>query len=298
MSINPFTEEQMYRSFITLQNYILDCNKNYKKFFIGRLSGNENVLISKVLLKQPFPQYLMNNMLYVAGIKFNDINDILKYTEMYNKSVKATTLLGVWDCDMYKQEEVHLNYLLKVYPHIKQIAAHALEPYYYMPSFRYKFNEIFKNKKVLIISSHKKTIEEQIVNLDKLYKKEIFDKTTLFKVYKPVQQNAGSNDNNSWLFHFNKMKEDIKNIKNNDFDFDIALVSAGGFGMILSEFIYSELNSSVMYIGGALQLFFGINGGRWNNNETIKNVQNKYWTNVLKEDLPKNPKLCENSSYW
>ena len=40
----------------------------------------------------------------------------------------------------------------------------------------------------------------------------------------------------------------VSNIKNNDFDFDIALVSAGGFGMILSEFIYSELNSSVMYI--------------------------------------------------
>ena len=297
MSINPFTEEKKYEDFIILQNHILYYNLNNKKFFIGRLSGNENALISKVLLKQPFPQYLINNMLYGAGIKFNDINDILKYTDLYNKSVKATTLLGVWDCNMYKQAEVHLNYLLQMYPYIKQIAAHALEPYYYMSSIEYKFNELFKNKKVLIISSHKKTIENQIVNLDKLYKKTIFDKTTTIQVYKPVQQNAGSNDEYSWLFHFNKMKEDIKKIKE-DFDFDIALVSAGGFGMILCEFIYSELNSSVMYIGGALQLFFGINGGRWVNNETIKNAQNKYWMNVLKEDLPKNPKLCENSCYW
>jgi hypothetical protein len=236
-------------------------------------------------------------MLYAAGIKFNNINEVLKYTDIYNNSVKATTLLGVWDSDMYTVAKEHLNYLLQVYPDIKQIAAYALEPYYYMNSNKYKFNELFKNKKVLIISSHEKTVENQIVNLDKVHKKEIFDKTTIFKVYKPVQQNAGSNDEHSWLFHFNKMKGDIKKIKE-DFDFDIALVSAGGFGMILSEFIYSELNSSVIYVGGALQLFFGINGTRWNDNETIQNAQNKYWTNVFKEDMPKNPKLCENSCYW
>jgi len=38
--------------------------------------------------------------------------------------------------------------------------------------------------------------------------------------------------------------------------------------------------------------------GRLSGNETIKNAQNNYWTNVFKEDMPKNPKLCENSSYW
>ena len=297
MSVKLFTEQQKYSSFFVLQNHIMDCNENNKKFFIGRLSGNENLLISRVLLKKPLPQNLMYKMLYVAGIKFDDINDILKYIDLYNKSVKATTLLGVWDGDMYKQAEVHLKYILQTYPDVKQIAAHALEPYYYMNSNEYKFNESFKNKKVLIISSHKKTIENQIVNLDKLHKKVIYDETTTIQVYKPAQQNAGSNDEHSWSFHFNKMKEDIKKIKE-DFDFDIALVSAGGFGMILSDYIYSELNSSVLYIGGALQLFFGINGGRWNNNETIKNAQNKYWTNVSNEDLPKNPKLCENSSYW
>ena len=73
------------------------------------------------------------------------------------------------------------------------------------------------------------------------FKKAIFDKTTTIQVYKPAQQNAGSNDEHSWSFHFNKMKEDIKKIKE-DYDFDIALVSAGGFGMILSDYIYSELN--------------------------------------------------------
>ena len=76
MSINPFTEEKKYIDFIILQNHIMDCNINNKKFFIGRLSGNENLLISKVLLTQSLPQNLMNNMLYVAGIRFNNMDDI------------------------------------------------------------------------------------------------------------------------------------------------------------------------------------------------------------------------------
>ena len=42
------------------------------KNFIGRLSGNENLLIIE-FIKKPLPQNLMYKMLYVAGIKFDDI---------------------------------------------------------------------------------------------------------------------------------------------------------------------------------------------------------------------------------
>ena len=94
------------------------------------------------------------------------------------------------------------------------------------------------------------------------------------------------------------MKTELKSLKENRFNFDIALVSAGGFGMIVSEYIYSQLDSSVIYIGGPLQLYFGINGGRWKSNETIRANQNQYWTQVMEEDRPKDPRLCENSSYW
>jgi len=173
-----------------------------------------------------------------------------------------------------------------------------LEPFYYMNENDYRFNEIFKNKKVLIISSHKNTIIKQLEKINTIFKKNIFDVSTTFYVYKPPQQNAGNHDSNNWEYHFNQIKQDIKNIKTHEFDFDIALVSCGGFGMITCDYIYSELWSSVIYIGGALQLLFGIKGERWLNHPIISNLFNDSWTNVLDIDKPKNPNLCEGGCYW
>lgn len=238
-------------------------------------------------------------MLYVAGIKFNDYMDISDYCDLYNKSIINTDLLGVWDGGMKQQSQTQFDYLNKDNRlGKKSICAHSLEPFYFMNDPNYKFNEIFKNKKILVISSHKNTIMKQLNDVNSIFKNKIFDETTTFYVYKPPQQNAGNNDNNNWEYHFNQLKNDIRNIKTNEFDFDIAFVSCGGFGMITSDFIFSELNSSAIYIGGALQLFFGIKGGRWSSNPDISCYFNENWTNVLDSDKPKNPKLCEGSAYW
>tara|TARA_B100001093_G_scaffold328817_2_gene313846 strand:+ start:1094 stop:1990 length:897 start_codon:yes stop_codon:yes gene_type:complete len=298
MSLLPFNQKQKLDSFIEFQNHVLQCQISNTKFFIGRLSGNESSLVGKILSGQNISEYLLKNMLFVAGIKFKDKNDIKKYVIMYNNSVKESTLLAVWDGEMYRQAESYYSFINKLYPNIKQICAHSLEPYYFMNDNDYKYDKMFKSKKILIISSHKATIEKQIKHVNSIFDKKLFDESTELKVYKPAQQNAGNSDDKSWCFHYDQMKTELKTIKENEFNFDVAFVSAGGFGMILCEYIYSELNSSVIYIGGALQLLFGINGGRWANNGFIKKSQNEYWTNVLEEDKPKSPSLCENSSYW
>ena len=66
----------------------------------------------------------------------------------------------------------------------------------------------------------------------------------------------------------------------------------------ISNYIYKDLNKSCIYVGGALQLFFGINGNRWKNNETINKYKNAHWINTLKEDIPKNHLRVEGSAYW
>ena len=166
MSIIPFNEKQKFDSFIELQNHILECQNNNTNFFIGRLSGNEPSMVGKILTGNKIPDYLINNMLYVAGIKFNNTDDIKKYVNIYNKSISKSTLLAVWDVMMYKQAEEYYNFIDKMYPNIKQITAHSLEPYYFMDYDEYKFYELFKNKKILIISSHKNTVENQIKNIN------------------------------------------------------------------------------------------------------------------------------------
>lgn len=296
-----FTEKEKNDSFIYLQNFMLDKDSKREKFFIGRLSGNEPSLCGKILSKKNIPDYLFQEMLGTAGIQFLKIDDLKSYVNHYTESCINSSLLSVWSGVMYEQAKNFYNFLDKIAPNQKRICAQALEPFYFMKEDIYKMDEYFKNKKVLIISSHKKTIESQLSIHSELFDKSIFHETTEFYIYKPPQQNGGNHDNNSWIYHYEIIKKELSKICD-EFDFDIALVSCGGFGMITSNFIYKELNKNVMYIGGGLQLYFGIKGNRWLHHPIISKMMNDKWCSVNEEDKPKslskNPRLCENSCYW
>jgi len=299
--MQPFTDEQNLKSFLLMQDFILEKQQKNEPFFIGRLSGNEPSLCGKILSNQSLGQhtYLINNMLLGAGILFTHIDHFKQYVQLYTRSVSRCDLLGIWCGGMYSQAKEYYDFIEKVYPNLKKICAQGLEPYYYMNNSQYCFDNIFKNKKVLIITSHEKTTKQQISNIQHIFQtNKIFHETTEFYVYKPPQQNGGNHDDNPWTHHFEKMKEDLKNIKEQTFDYDIALVSCGGFGMLISDYIFSDLKTSAIYVGGSLQLFFGIMGSRWKNSQRIIEHVNNYWTEPFAEDKPKNPQLCEGSCYW
>lgn len=297
----PFTDKQKVESFLYLQNYILEKNEKKEPFFIGRLSGNEPNLCGKVLTKTNIDNRLLHEMLTAAGIQMKSNDDIKQYVKLYNTSCKNSDILSVWSCGMYSQAKPYYDFLDKMYPTQKRICASSLEPFYFVDHTDYKFNHIFKNKKVLVITSHMETTKLQLKHHTSIFNKPIFDETTEFHIYKPAQQNGGNHDSNSWTFHFDKMKIDLLEL-NKTFEFDIALVSCGGFGMILSDYIYSELKKSTMYVGGGLQLYFGIIGNRWKTHPIVSNLINDKWIHVLDEDKPPtlllNPILCENSCYW
>jgi hypothetical protein len=162
----------------------------------------------------------------------------------------------------------------------------------------YDFSTVFQNKKVLIITSHEKTTISQLPHVHQLFPKPIFHETTQLYVYKPAQQNGGNHDTNSWQTHFKKMQTEISDIQTTKFDFDIALVGCGGFGMPICDYIFTHLNKSVIYVGGALQLYFGINGKRWSESPEIIKLQTDKWTRPLQEDIPIQANTCEDGCYW
>jgi hypothetical protein len=194
-----------------------------------------------------------------------------------------------------------------LYNHIKTLnknpekcipfVASGLEPFCYMDSTQYAFDQIFQNKKVLIISSHANTIKSQLPKLDKLFPKPIFHPTTTFYVHKPPQQNGGSHDTNSWKYHLHEFKKELSDVIK-EFDFDIALISCGGFGMPITEHIYSQLGKTAVYVGGVLQVFFGIMGRRWQNSPNINRFLNEHWVRPMDIDRPANVEYCEGGCYW
>jgi hypothetical protein len=291
---NTFTESEKLHSFYLFQEEV-----KKDKFFIGRLSGNETLFVSYIInnitTDSLITDSLIQNMLYGAGIQIKTNQDAMLYAELYNKSVLTTTLLGIWDSTMYQQNELFLQYLKD--KNIKKMCAQGLDPVYYMDEPNYNLNNLLQNKKILIITSHKETTLLQLNKLDMLYNKPIFHNSNTFYIYKPAQQNAGSHDTNSWTHHYKLMTQDLLNIYK-EFAYDLALVSAGGFGMLLCNFIYINTTASVVYVGGSLQLYFGIMGKRWQTNSAIiKNINNN-WTYPLDVDKPKHIESCEGGCYW
>jgi hypothetical protein len=297
----PFTDEQKKQSFLYLQEFLLEKTSKNEPFFVGRLSGNEPNLCGKVLGSETIPKQLMVEMLLTAGIQVLSKDDVKEFVKKYIIACNNSSILSIWSGGMYSQSKICYDFLKKMHPDKKRICAQALEPYYFMNATNYKYDSIYKNKKVLIITSHKETTLQQLKNHRDVFDKPIFDTSTEFIVYKPAQQNCGNHDDQSWTEHLSLMQKELKELYD-ETHYDIALVSCGGFGMILSDYIYSELKKSVIYVGGSLQLYFGIIGNRWKQHPVISKLMNDKWTPVLDVDKPdtlsSNPEICENNCYW
>ena len=85
------------------------------------------------------------------------------------------------------------------------------------------------------------------------------------------------------------MKKDISKL-----EFDIALVSCGGYGLLLCDFIKRELEKGAIYIGGGLQLQFGVMGNRWENDSMF---QGQKWIRPSPDELPPHPERVEGNCY-
>jgi hypothetical protein len=84
-------------------------------------------------------------------------------------------------------------------------------------------------------------------------------------------------------------------------DFDIALLSCGGYGIPLTHFIKKQLNKSSIYVGGGLQILFGVMGQRWEKcpiiNKIIRENGCKFIRPSENEQI-RNLSLIENGCYW
>jgi len=60
---------------------------------------------------------------------------------------------------------------------------------------------------------------------------------------------------------------------------DVALISAGAYGLPLGHFV-SRRGATAIYVGGALQLYFGLRGRRpsWRTEIRIHDVGDTIWT--------------------
>ena len=139
-----------------------------------------------------------------------------------------------------------------------------------------------------IVSYFKKDIESKLSIMDKIWGREMKKK---FIIVKSENTITGNEPDDHWLQTFNKLKKRVKNQK----EPGLWLVSCGCYGVPLCEDIKNN-GKKAIYVGGLLQLLFGLKGKRWDDRHEVNRNYNKYWT--YHNEKPTNGELVEAGCYW
>ena len=264
--------------------YIKTIIESNKPFFIGRIAGCE-LTVAHHFLNDNFMDIVneLGELEINAGILTKTNDSLKKYVEMLLQSYDNCTVIAEWDRGgkVFMKTGSSQDFISSRTPNTPKINALALEPYYYKESWM----EALKNKKILIIHPFSKTFQKQIGK--KLFDREWFEGCELQFIEPPFTL-AGNHEDKDWQEHYQKFI-DFKA------DYDIALVAAGGYGMLIADHIFKS-GKSVMYIGGALQIFFGVIGKRWFGNKEILRLMNDNW--IRPDEKPNNFVKVEKGCYW
>ena len=287
---------------LSFKTYLDNKINNNINFIIPRIAGVENnfAFIGICLLQQQISHgqieyiqkatYTMKNN---AGIKLSSKNSIIKYARAYLEAFEM--------CDTYFEWEKWGN----VYKYISDSHDFITENFKKQKRWAYTFDifhnifnnpwtHSFKGKRLLIVSPLIESMKEKLDILPEIYGVDLFPECKFVFIKPP--QTQGDNESEEFDIELNKFMNNIKNIQDT---FDIALCSCGGYGNLVCAEIY-KLGKSAIYVGGVLQMYFGIYGNRWlrERPDILKLFMNKHWTRPKNHEKPAGYDKVEGSCYW
>jgi hypothetical protein len=288
--VSPYVYDFQYNRERGSQS-ILDGLESGQPQAIGKLGSVELSAIKKYLrflndknadkLTKDNRFELYNN----AGVYPDDYSTYSDYCNYMIKDVlPEITQMGVW----FNLEEAKI---VKTYaPKARYIPIGALETYHFQKN---RWTQYLKDKKVLVIHPFKHSLEAQFENSANLWNEDdILPSFSLKIIQPPFAPSLIEPNNASWFESLSSLKEQMSNT-----DFDIALIGAGAYSLPLAVHA-KKLGKHGIHLGGALQIYFGIFGNRWENNPIINALKNEFWIKPLPEDTPKNNSKIENGCYW
>lgn len=126
------------------------------------------------------------------------------------------------------------------------------------------FQKILPGKTVMVVSPFSESFSTNFGNRHRFFSKNYrYPEFSVKFVTTPITYSGLPEElypHNNWFETCAALKAEIEAQ-----DFDIALLSCGTYAMPLGEFIYERLGRQAIYVGGVLQLFFGVMGRRYDN---------------------------------
>ncbi|MBR4026652.1 MAG: hypothetical protein IKJ01_03720 [Lachnospiraceae bacterium] len=238
-----------------------------------------------------YSDFIKNHICMDAGIFYRNDEELDKYANYILLNLYEADIMAYWRNypSKYIFDDFYKN-------GIKHINVNDLYPYpFWHEKFLPTWQNDLKNKKVLIVTSFAKTVKEQYLNRRQIWKEaeQILPEFQLL-VYQAVCTHGGFKDSRftNWIEAVEYMENNILKL-----EFDIALISCGGYGIPLAIKL-KKRQKRVIQWGGCYQLWFGIKGNRWINDLQLKSYMNEYWVFPSIQETPPNASLINHSCYW
>jgi hypothetical protein len=265
--------------------YLFEKLTDNKPFFVSRIGLGEltriNIFLNGYSLRQ--------RIRHIRGLGIRDSLSFdrrwKKFAPLYYQAYLAGDVQCVWMSTEYI--EMQSNLLARCSKDVVAMDARSIEPYY----SKYPWTAALEGKKVLVVSPFIDDFTRQYnrqrqkiwpINRKILPEFELLCYKSEFYFNKT--------DDYAGIYH--KMSEDVSG-----FDFDIALLSCGAVGLPLGRYIREDLHKSSVYMGGALQILFGVKGARWEAHPVISAFFNESWI-YPSSDPSTGGRALDNSCYW
>jgi hypothetical protein len=282
-----------------LINKLIISNSN---FFVGRLGSVEAQLLGRygdLLLRQNEGFSIKDSLRLRMQAKLNagiwpPCKKILdEFASLYQESLKSLTHIGVWSDKKALPNE---NLVVRNFcPQAHKLGLTSLDPVTLAGNGVKPWSLAMEGKKVLIISSFSEEINSQFKFYSELHSLKILPNMEIYTI-KPPLSNGLQFSSRTWSQKLNRYS-DLLLKKVQAYKPDLALISAGSYGLPIGRNLLNNGVSSI-YIGGALQILFGIWGERWRENTTIQKIATDRWINPFPTSRPKGFKFIENGTYW
>ena len=218
-----------------------------------------------------------------AGFFPEDRRLLGRYAEIIKQDAPLIDILGEWN----KEE----HYLQTFFPQAKKLHLLNLDPLIDRDS---NFLPALEGKRVLVIHPFVETIQKQYLKRQLLFPTPDFLPAFKLLSMKAVQSQAyEKTEFKDWFEALDFMKNEMAK-----FDFDIALIGCGAYGMHLAAHA-KRMGKVGLHLGGNVQRLFGVQGKRWDALQVHHFVKaNEHWVRPSKEETPKNAHLVEDACYW
>jgi len=302
----------MRQSFSQLNDTISEKLQSNQPFSLLRIDNTSGYVLDSLYKNDPINPAFYNqtsmieggiyptNMDFVVDCVYHEtrkamINaDILGFVDIANVICKSPMM------DRFEQIPTFFNdefYILD---------PGAILGYGWFPKLQNPWTKYLSGKKVLVVSTHKKSIEHQWSWIDYVWgtqKNKIVPFNLAGVIRAPYHPSIDSRQyvdtsTQTWIDTVSAMKKMI-----DSYDYDVLLSGASMLSPLLVDHA-KNMGKVGIQTGGAIQLYFGLLGYRWTHvagHSGWHQMFNEYWITPMPEDRPESPypNGAESSfAYW